>query len=57
MDYNKVSASITKAWMEFYASLVRDGVVDAEGVDKLDFLLDRKDCFNDVEDCVMECVK
>lgn len=52
MDYLELKGIVNSAWLEFYHHLSANGFSD-EQINKLDTLLDNKDCFNDVLDCVM----
>lgn len=56
MEYTEVKNATGSAWFEFYHTLALKGF-SSEQIEKLDLLLDRKDCFNDVLDCVMEAAQ
>lgn len=56
MDFDDVYDAVGGAWIEFYHSLSQAGFTDDQ-INKLDKLLDGKDCFNDVIGCVMEAVR
>lgn len=56
MEYEQVKEALDQAWIEFYHALNHAGFTD-EQINKLDRQLNMKDCFNDVEDCVMECAR
>lgn len=56
MEYEELKSACDNAWIEFYHALSHTGVTD-EQINKLDTLLDNKDCFNDVFGCVMESVR
>lgn len=56
MGYEEIENAIERAWNEFYHSLSFSGFTD-EQINKLDRVLNMKDCFNDVTDCVMESVR
>lgn len=53
MEYIDVLAASDQAWVEFYHSLSHSGFTNDQ-INKLDDLLNKKDCFNAVMDCIME---
>ena len=52
IEYTDLKNIVQGAWIEFYQHLANNGVTDNQ-INKLDALLDTKDCFNDVMDCVV----
>lgn len=56
MEYTKVRNAVDVAWYSFYASLIQSGFTE-EQVLKIMPLLDSKDSYNDVMDCVMEVAR
>lgn len=56
MEYSEVKNAVGTAWYSFYASLIQSGFTEAQ-ILKLMPLLDSKDSYNDVMDCVMEVTR
>lgn len=52
MNYENVRIALNDAWGSFFESLHKSGFTNAQ-LDELEDLLDGKDCYNDVQDCVM----
>lgn len=51
MTHIEVIEASDKAWIEFYHSLSHSGYSDDQ-INKLDKLLNQKDCFNSVFSCL-----
>lgn len=51
MNYDELCKVYSDAWRAFYDVLEDNGI---DSSNQLHSLLDSKDCFNDVFDCVME---
>lgn len=51
MKYEEIDNHVDRAWYEFFTYLSEQGF-DSE---KMEELLNYKDCFNAVIDCAMEC--
>ncbi len=51
MSYEELETVVDIAWNHFYDILCANGIKDIERLGKL---LDRKDCYNDVFDCVIQ---
>lgn len=52
IEYDELKQAVEGAWNEFHHHLSHAGLT-SEQINELDKLLDRKDCFNDVMDCVV----
>lgn len=48
LDFDEVHDALDLAWRSFFGALERAGI----DIDEAESVMDGKDCFNDVADCV-----